>query len=620
MLQLWSVRTCLPCLLVLCLLCLPLPSLAQAPSVQLITQVERLRDRSETPPPAAAAWESLELPLGDVLSDPANRDAVFWFRLQLERPGDTVPRSLYFFRYNRLIDVWFNGYRIGGDTRVPGRHTQAWNHPLLVNLQPGSWRDGPNEVLIRFEGTWLGGAFYEFAYGATAELEREHELRYFRQQTLNHWVLMFGLFGCCLALLLWLQRRQDSLYLLFAGASACSVVVATHMVIYHNPLPYHIWLVLVHVAIDVWVNLLYRFLQELLQLRSPRGNRLMTGILLLSLAWHLLMLETWWWTGAYVLHFAGLLCMLVLLGRIFAMAWHQPRSLAAMVSLVVLVQAAFFIRDAWVVMSVADESWRSAFHISLFTFPLMQLVFLVTLVQRFVQALDTAEELNRELEDKVEASRRIIEQSFHEKRLLELEQATDRERANIYRELHDDVGSKLLSIVHAGRDTRMGLLAATALESLRDAVSRANYPEQRLAAFLHDLREETELRLKGSGHEVQWRQPPQLPELTLSSQQAFHLNRIFKEVVSNIIRHASARKVLVIVSQDESSWQFLVNDDGTGFSTAAPCGNGIRNLSARAEEIGAAIAWRSAPAQGTTVSVTVQLDKDRPGAADPLQA
>jgi signal transduction histidine kinase len=110
--------------------------------------------------------------------------------------------------------------------------------------------------------------------------------------------------------------------------------------------------------------------------------------------------------------------------------------------------------------------------------------------------------------------------------------------------LHDDLGSKLLGIAHAGRDSRMGELASSALQSFREAVSRANFPDQPLAKFMRDLQEETRLRMEGSGHQVEWQQDD-LPECIISSHVGFHLNRIGKEIVSNIIRHARATHVRI---------------------------------------------------------------------------
>jgi glucose-6-phosphate-specific signal transduction histidine kinase len=102
----------------------------------------------------------------------------------------------------------------------------------------------------------------------------------------------------------------------------------------------------------------------------------------------------------------------------------------------------------------------------------------------------------------VEHSRQIIEQNFAERRTLEISLEAEHERQKLYRDLHDDVGSNLLPIIHADRDSRLGSMARGTLESLRQAVSRENNPDQPFSTFLADIKEETELRLQCSGHEV----------------------------------------------------------------------------------------------------------------------
>src|SRR5690606_6775651 len=99
-----------------------------------------------------------------------------------------------------------------------------------------------------------------------------------------------------------------------------------------------------------------------------------------------------------------------------------------------------------------------------------------------------------------------IEKQYAERRLLEINQAAEQERLKIYRDLHDDVGSRLLTIIHADQHNRLGDTARAALESLRQAVSRANTPDQHIEKFMDEVHEETELRLVGSGHEVSWEQ------------------------------------------------------------------------------------------------------------------
>jgi signal transduction histidine kinase len=237
--------------------------------------------------------------------------------------------------------------------------------------------------------------------------------------------------------------------------------------------------------------------------------------------------------------------------------------------------------------------------------PLLFLVFIGTLLWRFHGALSLIEDINKQLESKVEASRKVIEKNYFERRQLELQQVAEKERLNIYRELHDDVGSKLLSIVHADRDSKLADMARSALESLRHAVSKANNPDQEMHSFLNDIREETELRLSGSGHETQWSQTIPSDEIIVPSKVAFTINRILKEVVSNIIRHASATAVAINVRCDEQQLAIDIVDNGRGFDRHGPMGNGIHNILSRSAEIGANANWETKFDHGTTFSLSL---------------
>ena len=388
--------------------------------------------------------------------------------------------------------------------------------------------------------------------------------------------------------------------------SACWLVVSTHMVIYYNPFPYALWLPLVHVAIDCWIFLFWLFLEKILDLDFRRGRKLVYLWLLTAMIWHVLMIIEVWWFGAYIIHLLGSLLLLHALGKVFIRAWKRKQMLAIVITAVVLLQFALFISDFVHLMFWRGNEWESAFHMSQLAFPLIKLVFLGLLLRRFLAALEVAETLNRDLEARVQVSRKLIEQSFEEKRQSELDQAAEAERVKIYRDLHDDLGSKLLSIVHAGRETRLGSLASAALESLRDSVSRANYPDQLLADFLADLREETELRLQGSGHHVIWKQQMMLPQVILPANVSYNLNRIFKELVSNIIRHARADRVTLDIRKRSDNWIFTISDNGSGFDDSAELGSRINNIRKRVAEISAAVDWQQTPGQGLSVMVSIR--------------
>lgn len=573
----------------------------------IIDEVEFFVSDSAVPPAANENWQELQLPLGERIGDEEASNRSIWMRFELADPVSDALYSLYFYRHNLSLEVFFNGEKLGGDSFRPNRQTVSWNHPRLIDIQSSNWRSGSNEVHVRFQTSYFGGTFAQFLFGEKLTLQPLYEDRLFRQVRINEWLQVTGIIVTLLALVLWAVRRDDLTYLYFAGMTASWTVLTTHMVVYYNLLDYRYWLPLVHLAINVWAIMFFYFLSAISEIRSPRITTLMKVWFAATISWHIIGPIEYWWLGAYAMHAVGNLFLLYMMSRIVIKAIKLRDLLSIAICAAILIQIVFFIHDLSLVLFADGEEWQGAMYWSQFGFPILLTVFTAHLLSRFTSALSFAEDLNRELEAKVERSRLIIEQSYAEKRELELAQAAEKERLSIYRDLHDDVGSKLLSIVHAGRDSKLGELARTALESLRNAVSRANSPEQDLAKFIEQLAEESRLRLEGSGHELIWYQDDDLPDSTLTSDAVFNLNQIFRETVSNIIRHANAKKVEISASCEGRQLRIDVVDDGLGLMEHSGNGNGLNNIKLRADEIDATVTWENLGANGLRVRLELSL-------------
>lgn len=567
----------------------------------VIDEVEFLLSSSTAPPGPNADWQNLQLPRGERIGNEQESNRIVWMRFELDAVTTPSIHSLYFSRHNLSLAVFFNGENIGGDSYRPNRQTVSWNHPLLVDIQNSNWRATGNEVHVRFQSSYYGGTFAPILFDEKSSLQPLYEERLFRQVRINEWLQVTGIIATLLALVLWGARREDLTYLYFAGMTASWTMLTTHMIVYYNLIDYQYWLPLVHLSINVWVIMLFSFLACVSNIQSSRVSYAMKVWFVLAIAWNLLGPIQYWWLGAYAMHAIGSLFLIYMMTLIVFQAIRLQSLLSIAISAAVLIQLGFFAHDLTMVLFTAKEEWEGAIYYSQFGFPILLAVFTAHLLNRFTSALHLAENLNRDLEAKVERSRVIIEKSYAEKRELELVQAAEKERISIYRDLHDDVGSKLLSIVHAGRDNKLGALARTALESLRNAVSRANSPEQSLEQFLEQLAEETRLRLEGSGHQLLWSQAADIPNTILPSETVFNLNQIFREIVSNIIRHANASEVQIRLFRKEAEYYFEVEDNGRGMNSQNVDGNGLNNIKQRAEEIGASVEWNNLAIQGLCV-------------------
>ncbi|MCW0183314.1 MAG: sensor histidine kinase, partial [Zavarzinia sp.] len=187
------------------------------------------------------------------------------------------------------------------------------------------------------------------------------------------------------------------------------------------------------------------------------------------------------------------------------------------------------------------------------------------------------------------------------------ERGVAEERQRISRDLHDDVGARLLSGLHRNDigETRKILREAIAdIRTIAGALAGDRLP---LSSVLADLRHETAQRVEAAGLVLDWplALDDQAPEVMVDYALYRHLVSAVREVVSNALRHASASRITVAIDWDNRRLRANITDDGTGLSRKSS-GNGLRNITERMTEIGG---WIDFPpvAAGTRVTLAMPL-------------
>ena len=203
---------------------------------------------------------------------------------------------------------------------------------------------------------------------------------------------------------------------------------------------------------------------------------------------------------------------------------------------------------------------------------------------------------------------------------LERENALERERARIARDLHDELGGSLTQIrLLAERIKRhtaqpefrdfAGQLAWRArrlggeLESIIWTVSPKNNTWDRLALFISQYAlkffRDTETGCNVSGAD-------RIPSKPLRPEEQHNLLAVTKEALNNILKHSHAATAIVEMSEVDGDFVLRIHDDGVGFDPArrelTTC-NGLNNMRARLREIGGEIRVDTAPGLGTTITV-----------------
>jgi signal transduction histidine kinase len=86
-----------------------------------------------------------------------------------------------------------------------------------------------------------------------------------------------------------------------------------------------------------------------------------------------------------------------------------------------------------------------------------------------------------------------------------------------------------------------------------------------------------------------------------------NLLRIYKEALTNVVKHSQAESVAVTFSADDKGLQLVVQDDGIGLDENKQHGRGLPNMKRRMQEMGGDITISASRKQGTQVRLAVPL-------------
>jgi signal transduction histidine kinase len=105
-----------------------------------------------------------------------------------------------------------------------------------------------------------------------------------------------------------------------------------------------------------------------------------------------------------------------------------------------------------------------------------------------------------------------------------------------------------------------------------------------------------------------------LGKVRLSGETETNLYRIAQEALNNILKHAKAKAVSVLLEKRKDTVVLIVEDDGIGFDVEKklnrPKGLGLVGMKERAELIGGKFEIESAPRKGTTIFVRAPADTE----------
>ncbi|MEQ1533358.1 MAG: histidine kinase [Sideroxydans sp.] len=167
------------------------------------------------------------------------------------------------------------------------------------------------------------------------------------------------------------------------------------------------------------------------------------------------------------------------------------------------------------------------------------------------------------------------------------EQGVTQERLRISRDLHDNLGARLLKLIHHLRGSPDASIAQEAMQDLRTSIAAMNNQPIPLMSALADWRAEANARCDAALCALHWEQGVFTREAVLSARNKAMLESVLREMISNALKHAAPKKIVITVLLHAATLYISVENDGV---VRAPAhwveGYGLRNMRGRIAECG----------------------------------
>ena len=612
-------------------------SVVQAETPLHITTAQTLvvEGRGYTPPPyevdqagLQGPWQSVSLPHAltrQLVRNPESGNAlgpptvVTWYRMQVPVLAAPVsPRYLYIPRWKTDGQI-----AVYGDSRLlyqshASLYWNGWNIPLWIALDDTAGSVSPQTILVRIERPQdSGGGISSMWLGESEGMIWRYRIRHLLQVQLPYAgsaaFLAVGLFS----LFVWFRLRSETEYLLFFYLSVASFLRTLHFHVGDSKLiisdAWFTWLTINSLA---WMTLVLHLFPRYLHRKTlPYVDYTVSG---LAVCIGIITLPVFSaYLNAYALSPLTYIAVMVMGIVVGAVGFHQSRRAQSRDGLLLSVWV-------WCGILLGGYDWLLQNNFvdieSLYLGPYSNigafLILMHIIFHRYVAANVEVKQANANLQLRLQAREEELQTSHQRLREIAHRQTLSDERQRLMQDMHDGMGSSLLTALLAVEKGRIDASAVAdvlkgCIDDLKLAIDSMEPVQADLLLLLATLRFRLGPRLESAGIALRW-EVGMVPELDwIDPRNALHILRILQEAFTNIVKHTHATEIRVSTGVDKDHVVVTVADNGEGFSVAQGLSNkgkGLGNQMRRAESIGAEIRWDSSDA-GTSLTLHLPITR-----------
>lgn len=567
-------------------------------------------------------WRTVALPHAPrpgVPTTPGEADALptrtTWYHFQLG-PGQSTPPNSYIYIPRWKTDGQIAIY-VDGALFYQSHANLQWNgsnRPLWIPLEDAAESTPPKDILIRLRHVrGMGGALSTLWLGDYSQLGAAFYVRDFFTIELPYLGSSMFLGTGIFAFILWLKRRQEILFLLFAAITVVVLLRVMHTFMGTDRLPISdAWFGWFTVNSLTWMVLLaHLFLIRLHHHRQP----VLTMInLAVSLGFSLLTLPLFADAfDATVVSPIMYLAMGVVAVTTFSLGLYwswRARSREG------LVLAAWGLLS--VLVGVHDMLLQSNLinienlFLNIYTEIGLIIAFCQIMLNRYMRAMSEVEQSNAVLAERLAAREAELTESHQKLRDIERREVLHQERQRLMQDMHDGLGSSLVSalrVVEHGKidESEIAQLLKSCIDDLKLTIDSMEPVETDLLLLLGTLRFRLQPRLEATGVKLRWEVRDVPPLGWLDQRHSLHILRILQEAFTNVIKHSGAGEIRVFTEARDGFVRVGLVDNGRGFDpTTVAEGRGLGNQARRAEAIGGRVELSSGP-DGTTFTLLLPI-------------
>jgi signal transduction histidine kinase len=528
-----------------------------------------------------------------------------------------APHALYTVSTRNQFTVHVNGREVGRNFSKPDDQVMSWYRPYLIPMPPDAFKPGLNEIrlhVVSQDDVGIG----RVVLGPNTAIRDYYQSEFLWKITAplaaNSAMLVLGV----MAFLLWLGRKQETEliwmtistllwflrnYQYFAEVTPFTLALFNALTVYAT-----------YFASAATAAFYFSFT------KLPHRNRIVAALfvigVLLSMMHALLPVSN-------LIFYIPTNILILGVATIGFFDVKRHRNIEHGVLGLAMVTPVFFgIHD--MVVASYSRGWNgSGSYLSVYGGFIYCVAFLISFGKRALGAFKGLGDANITLEARIAETRAELAASEAARAELVVGKAVAGERERLMQEMHDGIGSNLITALAVARQQKQPASTiktlSRALGDLKITVDSLEPIQGDLVALIGNLRHRMTRDLRDAGITTKWEVGECKPLPWLDATNSLHVLRIFQEAIGNVISHASASEMRIGCHEEErggvSGLTAFVADNGVGFApeVEAQQGKGLANMKSRAESLHGQFECSSVEGEGTHLHVWLPYVRKMPG-------